>query len=119
MIHTVITRTGAEEVVIDGGTGFRPGGFGADLGSLVVQPGTGVGGVVQGTFGEDVVDVPLTGEGGKDPVITGGLSLAASRVGSATGTLEDLAWCELMKPNGEKGSPVPGLCIHQTNRRRC
>ena len=92
-MYTVITRTGAEEIVIDGGTGFRPGGFSTDFGSLVVQPGTGAGGVIKGAFGEDVVGVPLTGEGGKDPVIAGGLSLAASRVGSATGTLEDLVWC--------------------------
>jgi len=94
-VHTVVTRTGAEEVVIDGGTGFRPGGFSTDFDSLVVQPGIGVGGVVQGAFGEDVVDIPLTGEGRKDSIVAGSLSLIASRVGSATGALEDLVLCRV------------------------
>lgn len=56
----------------------------------MVQPGTRVDGVIRGASSEDIIDIPLAGEGGKDPVVTGGLSLTASKVGSATATLEDL-----------------------------
>lgn len=94
-MYTVVTRTGTKEVAIDGGTGLRPGGFSTDFGSLVVQPGIGVGGVVHGAFGEDVVGVPLTGEGRKNSIVAGSLSLTASGVGSATGALEDLVLCRV------------------------
>jgi hypothetical protein len=43
--HRVTARTGAEEVVIDRGTGLRPGRLSADFGLLVVQPGGEVGGI--------------------------------------------------------------------------
>ena len=92
-MYTVIKRTGVEEVVINNGAGFYPGGFSTDFGSLLVQPGIGVGGVIRGALGEDVVDVPLAGKGRKDLVVAGGLSLTANRVSSATGTLEDLVRC--------------------------
>ena len=118
-MHTVVTRTGAKEVVIDGGTRFRPGGFSTDFGSLVVQPGTWFGGVNRGGFPEDVVDVPFAGEGRKNHIIAGSLSLTASRVGSATGALEDLVLCCVNEAEWRKGTAVPGLCIRQRNGRRC
>ena len=89
-VRTENTRTGVEEVSIDGKTGLSPSSVSADAGPLTVQPVCDVSGVVKGAFGEDIVDIPVTHKRIKDIVVTVALSLGTVGVVSGLGTLEDL-----------------------------
>lgn len=101
-MHTAISQTGFEEVVVDGVTGLSPVCFSTDCGYLAVQPGSRVWGVVRRVFRQDIVDVPVANKGGKYVGIAGSLSLTTSRIGSATGTFEDLVGRRVNKARGRE-----------------
>lgn len=86
----MVARTGAEKVFIDNVTGRRPGCLGTDCGGLTVQPVSEVGRVIRGIEIEDVIDIPLAGEGRKDVGVAVILGLATIRVFSGVGAFEYL-----------------------------
>lgn len=86
----MITRTGAEEVAIDNGTGSRPGRLGTNRKDLFVQPVSGIRRVTRGIAIKDVVYVPWTGERRKDVGVAVILGLTTIEICSGVGTFEYL-----------------------------
>jgi hypothetical protein len=99
----VITRTGAEEVVIYSMTERGPSFLSAYCSSLAVQPGGEVRGITRGTAVGNIVDVPLSGKGRKDLAIADALGPTAVKVGSGICALKDL--CACYESRWGKGKP--------------
>lgn len=112
----MIARTGQIEVFIDDGAGIRPGGLGADLRDLFVQPIGEIGRVTRGVKIEDVVNVPWAGEGSKDVVVAVSLGVATISIFLGSGALEYLGSSQYSEKWENKPS-VPAAYIRRLSSR--